>query len=430
MDIIMFLIFIGLLLIEVPVAIAIGIAGVFGMWVGNLNMQLAATAVVYTLNSFTLIAVPFFILAGNIMSRGSIASKLLKIAQVFLGERQESIAIATLIACGFFAALSGSAVATVAALGAITIPMMISQGYKPGYAGAIAASGAIVGPIIPPSIIMVVYGVQTNTSISDLFIAGVIPGILLITAFIITFQLTKKNNIKFLPLNSDVRKYSIKDKLWAIWDGKWALLMPIIVLGGIYSGLTTPTEASVIAVDYTIIVSLFIERDMKWRDLAESFKSTILTLGGLLILLGTAATFGYVITLNQIPENLCSAVLGLTSNPIVILFLVNIVILIAGCFMEAIAAIVIFAPILLPLVNAAGVSNLAFGIIMCVNLVIGTLTPPFGLNLFVASSVSGVSVQDIIKKAVPYMVAAVIVLLLITYIPQLTEFLPEYINGF
>jgi len=177
-----------------------------------------------------------------------------------------------------------------------------------------------------------------------------------------------------------------------------------------------------------ILVSLFIEKDMKIKDLIDAFKTTTLTLGGLLILLGTAATFGYVLTLNQIPEKLCSAVLGLTANPILILLLVNIVLLIAGCFMEAIAAIVIFAPILLPLVNAAGISNLAFGIIMCVNLVIGTLTPPFGLNLFVASSVSDVKVQDIIKNAVPYIFAAVIVLLLITYVPQISEFLPEYIK--
>lgn len=423
---IMFLVFIGLLLIEMPVPIAIGVASVYGIITGNLSLQLTASIVLKTLNSFTLISVPFFILAGSIMSRGSIAKKLLNVCKTFNSKNKFGMGITTIIASAFFAALSGSAVATVAAIGAITIPMMIKLGYKPSFATAIAASGAIVGPIIPPSIIMVVYGVQTNTSISDLFLAGFIPGILLSIGFVITTKLTHKGKIdEEKALVKAEESLSVKEKILVVWDAKWALMMPVIVLGGIYAGIVTPTEASVIACDYAIIVSMLIERDMKWKDLREAFIASIKTLGGLLILLGMAGTFGYVITLNQIPDKLCGLVLDLTSNKILILLIVNLILLLAGCFLEACAAIVIFAPIMLPLINQVGISTLAFGVIMCVNLVIGTLTPPFGLNLYVGSSVSKVPVHEIAKQALPFILAAITVLILITYCPQIIEFLPN-----
>ena len=427
------IVFVVLLLAKLPVPIAVGVSCIVGLLNADISAQLLITSSVKTLNSFTLLAVPFFILAGNIMTRGSIAAKLLYIAKAFLGDRKEAIGIATIVACAFFAALSGSSTATCAALGPLVIPMMRSEGYKTRYAAAIVAAGAMVGPIIPPSIIMCVYGVNTNTSISDLFTAGIIPGLLLSGSFVVALMITKKmdNNIDFAHVNTEVsftHKLSLKEKLLTLWDGKWALLMPIIVLGGIYSGIVTPAESAVIACVYVLIVSCFIEREMRIKDVLESFRVTINTMGGLMILLGMSTVFGNVLTMNRVPEMITEAILGLTHNPILIMLGINVILLIAGCFMEAAACITIFTPMLLPLAIECGQTPLTFGILMCVNLVIGTITPPFGLSLYMTSSITKEPVFGIAKKVIPFIISSVVVLMLITYVPQIITFLPTVLG--
>ncbi|MBR4410898.1 MAG: TRAP transporter large permease [Firmicutes bacterium] len=427
------IVFVVLLLAKLPVPIAVGVSCIVGLLNADISAQLLITSSVKTLNSFTLLAVPFFILAGNIMTRGSIAAKLLYIAKAFLGDRKEAIGIATIVACAFFAALSGSSTATCAALGPLVIPMMKSEGYKTRYAAAIVAAGAMVGPIIPPSIIMCVYGVNTNTSISDLFTAGIIPGLLLSGSFVVALMITKKmdNNIDFAHVNTEVsftHKLSLKEKLLTLWDGKWALLMPIIVLGGIYSGIVTPAESAVIACVYVLIVSCFIEREMRIKDVLESFRVTINTMGGLMILLGMSTVFGNVLTMNRVPEMITEAILGLTHNPILIMLGINVILLIAGCFMEAAACITIFTPMLLPLAIECGQTPLTFGILMCVNLVIGTITPPFGLSLYMTSSITKEPVFGIAKKVIPFIISSVVVLMLITYVPQIITFLPTVLG--
>ncbi len=427
-------IFLILLVIKLPVPIAVGIACAYGLATAGVNAQLIVSSSVKTLNSFTLLAVPFFILAGNIMTRGSIAAKLLNVAKAFFGDRKDAIAISTIVACAFFAALSGSATATVAALGPLCIPMMTDEGYSTPYACAIIASGAIVGPIIPPSIIMCVYGVQTNTSISNLFTAGFIPGILLSISMVIALEITKNkhNNIDFNKKSTLVAahkgRYTAKEKLAVLWDSKWSLLMPVIVLGGIYAGIVTPSEAAVVSCVYVLIISFFVSRDMTIKDVLDAFRVTVSTMGGLMILLGLSTVFGNVLTLNMIPQKVCSGILGLTTNPILIMLAINVILLIAGCFMEACACIVIFTPIMLPLAQQCGITPLQFGIIMCVNLVIGTLTPPFGLDLYMASAITGEPVFRIAKKAIPFMVSTIIVLLIITYIPAIIDFLPRILG--
>ncbi len=426
-------VFIILLLVKLPVPIAVGTACIVGLLNADISTQLMITSSLKTLNSFTLLAVPFFILAGNFMTRGSIAAKLLAVAKAFLGDRKEAIGIATIVACAFFAALSGSSTATCAALGPLVIPMMQSEGYKTRYAAAIVAAGAMVGPIIPPSVIMCVYGVQTNTSISDLFIGGIIPGLLLSGGFVVAIMITRKmdNNIDFNYVNPQVTKrgkMTFMEKLLTIWDGKWALLMPVIVLGGIYSGIVTPSEAAVVACVYVLIVSCIIEREMGIKEVLDAFRVTINTMGGLMILLGMATAFGNVLTMNHIPEMITEAVLGMTSSPIIIMLAINLILLLAGCFMEAGACITIFTPMMLPLAQECGLSPLAFGIIMCVNLVIGTITPPFGLSLYMASSITKEPVFGIAKKIIPFIISAVIVLMLITYVPQIITFLPTVLG--
>jgi len=427
-------VFIVLLLAKLPVPIAVGVSCIVGLLNADISVQLLITSSVKTLNSFTLLAVPFFILAGNIMTRGSIAGKLLDICKAFLGDRKEAIGVATIVACAFFAALSGSSTATCAALGPLVIPMMQNEGYKTRYAAAIVAAGAMVGPIIPPSIIMCVYGVQTNTSISDLFTAGIIPGLLLSGSFVVAIMITRKmdKNIDFEHVNTAVSfsgKLTMAQKLKTLWVGKWALMMPIIVLGGIYSGIVTPSEAAVIACVYVLFVSCFIEREMNFKDVLESFRVTINTMGGLMILLGMATVFGNVLTMNRVPEMITEAILSMTSSPILIMLGINLILLVAGCFMEAAACITIFTPMLLPLAIECGQTPLTFGILMCVNLVIGTITPPFGLSLYMTSSITKEPVFGIAKKIIPFIISSVIVLMLITYIPQIITFLPTVLGG-
>ena len=280
---------------------------------------------------------------------------------------------------------------------------------------------------------MCVYGVQTNTSISNLFIGGIIPGLLLSGSFVVAILVTRKmdKNIDYDYVNPQVGKrgkMTIKEKLYTIWDGKWALLMPVIVLGGIYSGIVTPSEAAVIACVYVLLVSCIIEREMGVKEVLESFRVTINTMGGLMILLGMATVFGNVLTMNRIPELITETVLGMTSSPFVIMLAINIILLIAGCFMEAGACITIFTPMMLPLAIECGLTPLAFGVIMCVNLVIGTITPPFGLSLYMASSITGEPVFGIAKKIIPFIISATVVLMLITYVPEIIEFLPRVLG--
>lgn len=419
------------MLLKCSIPVAVGCATIYGLWVGGASFTILASDAIAQLNTFTLLAVPFFILVGGFMSRGTMAQRLLDFIMVMVGGRREAIAIATIIACAFFAALCGSAVATVAAIGAITIPMMVDQGYKKEYATSIAAAGAIVGPIIPPSVIMCIYGIQTSTSITELFMGGMIPGILMTVGFLITFTLTKRRagNIDWNHKGDYKARYTAKEKWQAFWKAKWALMMPVIVLGGIYSGIFTPTESAIIACVYALFVGFFIERDLTLKEVLLSFKMTIMSMGGLMILLAFAAVFGKMLTLLQIPQHLSEAILSLTTNKFLLLLLVNVIFLIAGCFLEAGAAIVILTPVVLPVVESLGISRLAFGVFMCVNLVIGTLTPPFGTNLFMGSSISGVPALTIAKKCIPFMISSLAVLMLITYVPGIIEFLPNLLYG-
>jgi len=344
---------------------------------------------------------------------------LFNVANAFVGNKTGGFAIATIITCMFFAAISGSGPATVAAIGGIMIPAMVRNGYDKKFATAVVAAAGSIGVIIPPSIPMVIYGVVGNASIGDLFIAGIIPGLLVGLAMIVwSYIYSKKMGYRGLD-----EPTSVKKMVASVWNAKWALLIPIIILGGIYGSFFTPTEAAVIAVVYGLFAAMILYRELKIKDLPKIIVDAALTTATVLVIVGTATAFGRFLTIEQVPAKIAASMLAVSENPIVIILLITVLLLIVGMFMDTLAAIIILTPILLPIAVQIGYDPVHFGIIMVVNLAIGFVTPPLGVNLFVASGISGLSIETLSKAIVPFIIAMIFTLLMITFIPQLSLFL-------
>ena len=376
-------------------------------------------------DSFSLMAVPFFVLAGELMATGGISRRLLNIADAFLGRKYGGLALVTVVACMFFAAISGSGPATVAAIGGLTIPSMLKQGYDRPFAGAISAAAGSIGVIIPPSIPMVMYCVATGVSVGAMFMGGVIPGVLIGVSLCLYSSLYSK---KRKYINAEAAPFSWGNVGRSLADGIWALLVPVIILGGIYGGIFTPTEAAAVAVAYGLIVGLFVYRDLKAKDLYRIFGSAALTTATIMVILGTATTFGRILTLERIPTMIADFFESVAKGPIMLMILINILLLIVGCFMETNAAIIILAPIFLPIVESMGINPVHFGIVMVVNLAIGFVTPPLGVNLFVACNVANAKLEEICKGILPILGVMIVDLLLITYIEPLSTFLPALLG--
>ena len=411
-----------LLILRVPIGISLGMSSLIAIFSsGVVQPTYLAQGLVTGADSFPLMAVPFFVLAGELMATGGISRRLLNIADAFLGRKYGGLALVTVVACMFFAAISGSGPATVAAIGGLTIPSMLKQGYDKNFASAITAAAGSIGVIIPPSIPMVMYCVATGASVGALFMAGFIPGILIgVSLCLYSSWYCKKHGY----INQDAASFSWGNVGYALKDGVWALLVPIIILGGIYGGIFTPTEAAAVAVAYGLVVGLFVYRDLKPNDLYRIFASAALTTATILIILGTATTFGRILTLERVPMVIADFFESVTDSRIVLLMLINILLLIVGCFMETNAAIIILAPIFLPIVEAMGVDPVHFGIIMVVNLAIGFVTPPLGVNLFVACNVANAKLEQICKGIVAILGVMIVDLLLITYWEGMSMFLP------
>lgn len=409
--------FVLFLFLSVPVGIALGISTLVTIvYSGSVPIEFLVQGLVTSVNNFPIMAVPFFILAGEIMGKGGISERLFKVANSMVGSITGGFAIATIVTCMFFAAISGSAPATVAAVGGIMIPAMVKQGYDRTFSAAVVAAAGSLGVIIPPSIPMVIYGTSSATSIGDLFIAGIIPGVLIGAALsFYAYYYAKKNGYK-----GSGEKFSFKNILKSIWEAKWALFIPVIILGGIYGGFFTPTEAAAIAVFVGLIAGVFIYRELKWKNLPQIFVDSALTTATVLVIVGTATAFGRLLTVEQIPNQIAEWILSISESPIIVMFLIVILLLIVGCFMDTLAAIIILTPILLPIVTNLGYDPVHFGIIMVVGLAVGFITPPVGVNLFVAQGISGVSFESLVKKIIPFIFVMTIALLIITYIPQLS----------
>lgn len=409
--------FLVLLILSVPVAIALGLASsVALLYSGKVSSSYIAQGLVTSIDSFPLMAVPFFILAGELMGQGGLSRRLLSVANVFFGRYTGGLAIIAVVTCLFFAAISGSGPATVAAIGGLLLPAMAREGYDKGFSVGLLASAGSIGIIIPPSIPMIIYAVSANVSITQMFMAGVIPGFTIGIALILVayFKARKEG------YTGSSKRYSAKEMFAAVWDAKWALMVPVIILGGIYGGIFTPTESAAVGVIYGFIVGVFVYREIKLKDLYNVIVAASLTSATVIVIVGTATIFGRVLAIERIPFMLADYIVSLTDNPILILLLINILLLCVGMFMETLAAIIILVPILLPVVVAVGVDPVHFGIIIIVNLAIGMVTPPVGLNLFVGSRLGGISLGKASTGAVPFIAALVVVLMLVTYIPALS----------
>ena len=375
-------------------------------------------------DSFPILAVPLFMIAGNLMEAGGISKRLIDFCDALIGGVTGGLAMAAVLTCMFFAAISGSGPATVAAIGGIMIPSMVEQGYDRAFSAAVMAVAGAIGVIIPPSIPMVNFGVVGGVSISTLFAAGFGPGILVgISLMIVCYFTSKKHGYGVK------RKFSFSHVLSTFKSAFWALLMPFIILGGIYGGVFTPTEAAGIAVGYGLIVGLFIYREMKVTDLPRLFMEASKSTAMIMMIIGTSSGFSWLLTAERIPDAIASGILGLTQSKIAVLMLINILLLIVGCLMETQAAIIILTPIFLPIVTSLGVDPVHFGIIMVVNLAIGMSTPPLGVNLFVACGVAKITIEQIMKAIVWLLIANIIALLLVTYIEPVSMFIPNLLGA-
>lgn len=406
-----------LLIVGVPIGYSIGIATLLGiLYAGNLPLMSLVQNSIIGVDSFPLMAVPFFMLAGNLMNTGGIAKRLVDFANVLVGRVTGGLSIVTTIACMFYAALSGSAIATTSGVGTFMVPAMEKEGYDKGFAASIAAAAGSIGVIIPPSIPFVIYGVTVSTSIGDLFIAGILPGIMMAVALIIVCYLFSK---KHGYLGRKERP-SGKDVWVAFKNAIWSLMMPVIILGGIYTGIFTPTEAAVVAVVYALFIGVVIHKEMKWSDIYDAFRTTIVLNGITTFMVALSTAFAVYLSVEQIPTAVAQGFLNITDNGIVLLMLINLFLLVVGCFIDNIPATIILAPILLPVVQTLGMSPTTFGIVLTMNLAIGFVTPPYGINLFVASAISGISIGRMMYSMFWCILALLIVLILITYFPVFT----------
>ncbi len=414
--------FLVFLFVGVPVFFAMLVAPGVILWLIGQERDIAFLYrnIYNGMDSFPLMAIPFFMLAGELMNRGGITHRLVEFAQTMIGHRRGGLAQVNILSSMLFAGLSGSAVADTSALGSMLIPAMERNGYTRKFAAAVTAASSVIGPIIPPSGIMILYAYVMGESVAALFLGGMIPGILVgVSLMLVTSYLAKVHNF---PVASE--RVSWSERLRAAGRAFFPLLTPVIILGGILWGVFTPTEASAVAVAYALFISIFLLKAMKWKDLPDVLVRACLTSSVVLLLVGAAMAFKAIVGLSHLPEILASWVLALSSNPLVLLFLINILLFIVGMFLDAGPAIIILGPILAPIFIDLGVHPVHFAIIMSVNLTVGLVTPPMGLVLFVASSISGVKVESLAKAILPFLAVEVLVIFLITYIPALSMFVP------
>ena len=413
---VLFVVLIALIMIGVPVGFALGGATIIIMqFFTKLDLSMVASYSVTGVDSLTMMAIPFFILSGVVMSVGGLARRLVDVAASLVGWMMGGLGAVVSLASMFFGAISGSSLATVSCIGGIMVPEMQKKGYDLGYSAVFTACAGTIGAVIPPSIPLVVYGVCTSTSIGDLFLGGVFPGVMIGIALIISnYIICKKKGYV------GAERKSGREILKAVWEAKWALFAPVIILGGIYSGIFTPTEASVVSVVYPTIVALFIYKEITWKDLYNAIVGAAVTNGTTTFLLGLSTAFAALLSFEQIPSMLTTAIINFTDNKFLFLMLVNVILLVIGCFIDNIPATTILAPMLLPAMNAFGVDPVTFGVFMTMNLLIGLVTPPYGCSLFVASAVCKVKMEDMLKNIAVPLVTLIICLLLTTYVPWFT----------
>ena len=420
----LFIIFVIGLIIAIPVSITLGITSVLPSVCDpsfTVGAKYLIRAMFGVLDSFPLLAVPMFVLSGIIMAKGGISRKLFDIFAYFLGNLTAGMPCAVIVTCLFYGAISGSAPATVAAVGSMTIPILTGLGYDLTFTTAIVAVAGGLGVIIPPSIPFIMYGTASGASVSDLFLAGIIPG-LMIGGLLMFYAIwyCRRNGEDKEKIHAEVQHLHDKGLFRVVKESFFAILSPVIILGCIYSGVASPTEAAVISVFYALLISLFVYKSIRVKDIWDILKEAVRTFTPILFILATSTAFSRVLTLMQVPQTVSGFISGHFQSPVLILLVINLFLLIVGMVMDTTPAILILTPILLPIVTNLGMDPVQFGVIMVVNLAIGFVTPPIGVNLFVASSLTDVPVMMIAKKAMPMIIYFLIALLLIIFIPAIS----------
>ena len=415
--VILFTILIITIAMSIPIGITLGLATGIAMWLtSDIPLIMLAQKSVTGLDSFPLLAIPFFILAGSLMCNGGISRRLVNLAESLVGFITGGLAMVTVLACMFFAAISGSGPATVSAIGSFMVPSMKERKYDASFAAAITAAAGTIGVIIPPSIPFVIYCVVAQCSIGDMFIAGIVPGLIIGFALMAVCYCTARKrhyiSVSERPTFANVGK--------AFKEAVWALIVPIIILGGIYGGIFTPTEAAVVAVVYSVLIGKFVYKELDGKTLYECLRSSVLINGATEFMIGLSMAFASYLAMAQIPSHIASWMSQLAGTPFMLLMVINIFLLIIGCFVDNIAAVIILTPILLPVVRTIGIDPIHFGLIITVNLACGFISPPYGINLFVASAISGESIENISKAIIPSFLAMVGCLMLFTYFPIIT----------
>jgi C4-dicarboxylate transporter DctM subunit len=401
--------------LSISVAVSIGLASVLGIQASNANMLISVKEMFNAINKFPLAAIPFFILAGNLMETGGISRRLVDFAKSLVGGVQGGLPMTCVLTCMIFAAVSGSSVATTFAIGAILIPALIKHGYPVGYAAALQATSAELGVIIPPSIPMILYGVSAEVSIGELFIAGFGPGILISLALMAFVYVYCK--FKGLGKNDGEGRLSVGT---ATWRAGWALLMPVIILGGIYGGIFTPTEASAVAVLYALIVGTLIYREIRPAELYAVLRKSVVSSSVIMFIIANAGLFAFLITRAGVPDAIGRWLQEVLQSPAMFLLGVNAALFVIGMFIETSAAIIVLAPILAPVAQHFGIDPVHFGLVMVVNLALGMITPPFGVNLFAACTVARISLDRIVPYLIPFVLVILACLMVVTYVPGIS----------
>ena len=419
----MFIIFLVLLLIGVPIAFSLGLSSLFYLFTNNIPLTVISQKFYSGMDSFTLLCIPGFMLAGALMNGGGITRRILNFCNSFLGHFRGSLALVNIVASMVFAGISGTAIADVCSLGSMLIPAMVYDGYDDDFSVAVTAASSVVGPIIPPSVPMVIAGSCVSISVGKMFQAGIIPGILLGMALCIpTYIISVKRNY---PRHD---RAGWKVRLETTKDAIWAMLMPVILLGGILSGVFTPTEASIVTCVYALVVGVFVYKEIQITDVPRIVWENIRACASIIVLIGLANVFAYILTAERIPQMVANSILSITDNRIVVILLINVVLLFVGMFMESLAAILITFPVLLPVATAVGMEPVHFALMAILNLMLGLTTPPVGMCVCTGAQIGKISAFKAFKATIPFLATSLIVLMLVSFIPQLTLWIPSILN--